>query len=412
MIMINRLINHYLLKHELKINPFMEFSLRWMKRVKIEKINWIDQLDTHQVEVLLEGDVLSKKPSAKCDNSFSVKQVYKTALYTFDDALIHPRSSNFLYGSSQDFMIDRVINADLKYCDYSTGYIRYHNQTHALIKTKSNSKINKYNENTLYIGGNGVYNYYHWLIEIAPKLLLITPEIIEKYSIKNLILDQSIKETPSLHEILTLFIDHQKLELNIIYKKNNELSLFKRLYYINHQNNFVFNSKEKLSSASYSYFSQDIINKIRNVCLQQVQISSPQISCPEKIFLARKANAIRGYNQSEILEFFEQQGFTALYLEDYSFSEQVKIFNHAKFVVGPTGAAWSNIIFSQPETQALSWLPEQISEFSVFSTLAALVQCDMRFLVAQAHDQENPHSDYSIDLSKIIELYQGMKMRC
>ena len=50
-------------------------------------------------------------------------------------------------------------------------------------------------------------------------------------------------------------------------------------------------------------------------------------------------------------------GFDAVELEKYSFRQQVSILSHCDFVVGPTGAAWTNIIFCDPRKQvkAVCW---------------------------------------------------------
>lgn len=406
----NRFVKNHLVNKDFRISLIMKFALKWFRRLEIKKIYWLDQLAGNELECLRQQHYVISKTATTINNDYHLNTVLipKTNLYLFHNALIHTRSSNFIYGPQKNLVVERIINADLHYCDYSTGYLRYHNNTHALIKRKSKIKCKRLSRNTLYIGGNGAYNYYHWLIEISPKLLLITPELIKKYNIEYLVLDQAIQDTPSIQEILNLFLNHQKLSLKIIYNKNNELSLFKNLFYINHRNNFVFNSKERLSSVHFSYFCPDLINTIRNVCLKKAKLNSSQENFPLKIFLARKPHTVRAYNQNEILEYFEQQGFSPLYLEDYSFLEQVRIFYQAKFIVGPTGAAWSNIIFSQADTQALSWLPEQISEFSVFSTLANLVQCDMKFVFAKPKDKQDTHSEYSVYLDEVIKLYKKM----
>lgn len=408
--MINRFIKNYLLKNSFYTNFAIKLMLKWFKQREIKKINWLDEIKNNKLENLYHANHgLSSPPRTNMkDVPFTKPLIPETNLYSFNNVLLQTRSNNFLYGLQQSLMIERVINADLNYCDYTTGYLRFHNNTHALIKKNPFRPYNEFQENVLYLGGNGSYNYYHWLIEIAPKLLFVTPQLLKKYNIQFLIVDKSIKEISPLQEILQLLLIEQNLKLQIIYKNHQNLYFFKNLFYINHRNNFVFNSKEILSSIHFSYFCPVLIKNLREACLKQISFDLYQKKYPDKIFLARKFGTVRSYNQDEVLEYFEELGFTALYLEDYSFLEQVVIFNQAKFIIGPTGAAWSNIIFCQPSTQALSWLPEQIAEFSVFSTLASLTQCDMRFVLAQAENQDDPHSNYSVQLDTIIELYEKM----
>ncbi|MFW1858326.1 glycosyltransferase family 61 protein [Acinetobacter defluvii] len=410
--MINRFIKNYLFEKDFQVPSTTKFVLKWFKKLEIKPIHWLDQLTNYQLETLQEQYYATSQAPIimNCKSHNAQTLIPTTYLYQFNNALIHTRSSNFLYGLQEDLMVERVLEADIQYCDYATGYLRYHNQTHALIKNKFKKKCIQYSQNTLYLGGNGAYNYYHWLIEIAPKLLLVTPQLLEKYNIEYLILDKSIETTPSLQKILDILLNVQQLKIQIIYKNHDELSLFKNLFYINHRNNFVFNSKEKLSSIHFSCFCPNLIQTLRTACLSQTASSPSRLNFPDRIFLARKAHSVRAYNQDEILNYFVQQGFSELYLEDYSFLEQIQIFNQAKFIIGPSGAAWSNIIFSQAGTQALSWLPKQISEFSAFSTLAHFVGCDMKFILTQSEDVENVHSNYSVDLNQVIELYQHMML--
>lgn len=59
-------------------------------------------------------------------------------------------------------------------------------------------------------------------------------------------------------------------------------------------------------------------------------------------------------------------GFTFVYMEDLSFCEQVSLMAQAEIIVGPTGAAWTNIIFASPGTKALCWMARDAETFPVF----------------------------------------------
>ena len=91
----------------------------------------------------------------------------------------------------------------------------------------------------------------------------------------------------------------------------------------------------------------------------------------KRYFLARHQTK-RSYNQNEMFEMFEKYGFEKLYLEDISVNEQIEALNSAEFVVGPTGAAWANLIFFKKNTQALIWMPENVKNASFYANLAEL----------------------------------------
>ena len=178
-----------------------------------------------------------------------------------------------------------------------------------------------------------------------------------------------------------------------------------KLFYINNENNIVFNSKEILSSPDFSILSKSLINEITKVILKSNICLSKDF--PKRVFLARKKNTARNYNQDEILEYFISKDFTPLYLENYDFYEQVSIFNNAEFIAGPSGAAWSNIIFCNSHCKAISWLPKHLSEFSIFSTLAKINDCDMRFIITSSDNPNDIHSSYYLDIKNIKNLYEN-----
>ncbi|EKU54480.1 PF04577 domain protein [Acinetobacter sp. WC-323] len=94
-------------------------------------------------------------------------------------------------------------------------------------------------------------------------------------------------------------------------------------------------------------------------------------------------------------------------MEDYDFNEQVAIFNNAEFIVGPSGAAWSNIIFCSSGCKAISWLPNHLAKFSIFSTLATLNDCDLKFITTSSDNPNDIHSSYYLDLEEIKKLYKN-----
>ena len=91
-------------------------------------------------------------------------------------------------------------------------------------------------------------------------------------------------------------------------------------------------------------------------------------------------------------------------MEDLSFTEQVRTVYHADFIVGPTGAAWTNLIFCKAGTKTLCWMAEEIGDFSAFSTIAHLLNVDMRYLTYKSGVKMTSDlyfHDYHIDIDLI-----------
>jgi capsular polysaccharide biosynthesis protein len=92
-----------------------------------------------------------------------------------------------------------------------------------------------------------------------------------------------------------------------------------------------------------------------------------------KIYIARSNNNNRKLvNELEIIALCVSYGFEIVYPEKFSFEEQLKLFNSAKYIIGPAGAAFSNLIFCQKGTVVINFLAEENKEASIFSNLCTL----------------------------------------
>jgi capsular polysaccharide biosynthesis protein len=92
----------------------------------------------------------------------------------------------------------------------------------------------------------------------------------------------------------------------------------------------------------------------------------------ERIFLARRPGSSRPYNQHEIQELACHLGFEVVFTEGLTFGQQVALFFHAKYIVGPTGAAFSNLIFATAGLSALRLLGVSEKYENYFSNLATV----------------------------------------
>jgi capsular polysaccharide biosynthesis protein len=405
--MMSRLIVKYILKKNFDISNILKYLCKVIKKLEIRNILWLDTLDQNIIHCFQSQTIVESFSPRSIDNQFIKSEVVLPSLnlYHFNDIVVNTCSSNLIPLSGEKIIFERVFSADLQYCNYTTGIIRHHNDHSALFKYAKNKRLI---DNALYLGGNGVFNYYHWLIEIVPKLTLITPELLKKYNIRTLILDQSVKDIASFQKTLNLFLSCNSINLNIIYETRKVDLHVKNLFYINNINNIVFNSRSKLSSLSFSCYSPNLIQKTKEIIINGIDSDSSNKDYPKKIFLARSHKSARAYNQQEIQSYLETQGFVAIYLEQLDFDEQVILFRNADFIIGPSGAAWSNIIFCQQNVKAISWLPQHLSEFSVFSTIAHIVNCDLRFIFTEADDKNDIHSNYHIDINSVMKAYIKM----
>ena len=58
-------------------------------------------------------------------------------------------------------------------------------------------------------------------------------------------------------------------------------------------------------------------------------------------------------NEEEVKKFLSSAGFENVRLSDYSFQDQVSIFNKAEIIIGLHGAGFANTVFSRPNTKII-----------------------------------------------------------
>lgn len=83
----------------------------------------------------------------------------------------------------------------------------------------------------------------------------------------------------------------------------------------------------------------------------------------DSLYAVRRPATTRDFeNESEAKIILSENGYTEIEAEKLSFLEQVAAFKSAKRVVGPMGAALTNIIFCHPGTEVLVFMPASALE--------------------------------------------------
>jgi len=121
----------------------------------------------------------------------------------------------------------------------------------------------------------------------------------------------------------------------------------------------------------------------------------PDASGPEKIFVSRKPalknRACR--NTPEVERYFESQGFTILYPEDLTLTEQATVFANARVVAGFGGSALFNVGFAK-RLEALIVLNHEAYTARNEHLYGAVLGCDVHFFWS-APDVPHPAGGWS-----------------
>lgn len=148
-------------------------------------------------------------------------------------------------------------------------------------------------------------------------------------------------------------------------------------------------------------FSPYVTSNLRECVFEKYPLTSN--SKHLKIFLSRNSCLNqRLRNSDEIEALFRNSGFIIVYPEKLSFEEQVRMFQNADLIVGPTGAAFTNVVYCRENTCVGIIVSEIIDTMYCFSNIAYLVNVNLQILgadivekgIAESQDQ------FMLDLDK------------
>lgn len=365
-----------------------------LNSMSLKSIIWLDQLDSHKIKTFcLSKQSISFAPHFIGEQQKSSPMVTPDInLYHFKNAGIMTTANAIVYNSS-NIAIGRVPSFPIKNSQYSAAFIFEHGSINAVVK--------KYQAHSLKCGiaiiGSNDTNYYHWVLEVLSKLQYIA-ELPKKYEHFPILLSEQAIKIPAIK----VYVEYLQINRPIIYLNSFFYYEVEDLLYINSPNYVVANLKRGKNSMVSNYFSNNSLCYLRDSLLIQLD-SLKNSRLQTRIFLARKG-FIRDYNQNEVSTLLTAYDFEIVYLEDFTLLEQVQIMRGAEVIIGPTGAAWTNLIFCRENTKALCWMAEEYDEFSCFSNLAVFSEVELEYLRYKTgckSTQELYYADYTVDVIKI-----------
>lgn len=191
---------------------------------------------------------------------------------------------------------------------------------------------------SLLSGGGSVNNYFHWLFDVLPRLAIVQKKI--SLSKINFILFPNISQ-PFQKETIKL-LNLKKKSLSAIKFRHLELS---KVYATNHP--YIFTKNSHKDSQKIPYWISKWLKK------KFIKFSSNKYKF-KKIFIDRREGRGRSIlNYEEIRSYLNSKGFKFIFLEEYSFKDQISIFNNAKIIIGLHGAGFANLVFCKNNTKVI-----------------------------------------------------------
>lgn len=363
------------------------------EQIELLQIEWFDE-NKNAFRKTLEPQMSGHSYGPIIRGSQNIEPVIFPAinLYYFENTRVNPTSSSVIQGKK--IIIERGPFTETQQFLFASGYhIFSQGQNRVITKRQPTQRIEK----GVFMGGNGSFNYYHWMIEILPKLEYLK-DIDEEYADFPLLVSKDVENIPTFGEALNRIAKNRP----VITLEQNTSYCVEKLAYINTPNITPFNAK-----CGYEYRICDCITRASSINFLRSKLSAAcQDITPKegkRIFLARRGDR-RNYNREEIHEEFERRGFIKVFMEEMSLQEQADLVASAEVIAGPTGAAWTNLIFCREGTKCLCWMAEESQKCSVYSNIAHIIGADLRYVTyyTGAKSSGELYSlDYNVDIRAI-----------
>jgi len=312
--------------------------------------------------------------------SLAPQQLTFPEIYTVSiaDAHVVP-ASNFIATKTHLICHDLMDPLHQKPPEELTGYFR-------LTKSRNEARImpsfqthDDLEEAAHFLDG-AAQNYAHWMTEILPRIVLFCKN--PSFANIPLLVDDNLPA--SVMESLLLAAGENRKIFIIsrgIAVKVKTLHMVSVTGYVPFE--FCDTPDQVLL---HGQFSPTALKAVRHLAAKTLEENNSPIELPRKFFVQRNSPHRVLLNQDAIKNFCIDNSFECVAPEFFSFAEQVRLFANADEIVGPTGAAFANIIFCQPSCKITILICEHPqTPYGYWINIAAAVGARVRYVLGQSN---------------------------
>lgn len=201
------------------------------------------------------------------------------------------------------------------------------------------------------------HNFYHWMIEVLPRLV-------------------SYDRCPSLQH------------LPLIVPKSASKFVAESLRLTGHQSKSVFLEDgvyrfKKLHMLSVLSSTMDVSPDALDWLNKKIVVAPSSLVRPKRIYVSRCDAKIRFISNEPLLaDVLSEFGFETIVMSKLPLADQIDVFRAAECIIGPHGAAFTNLAFSKPGAIFIEFFSK--GHFSPsFNRIAAVRKLKYGFLVGE-----------------------------
>lgn len=241
-------------------------------------------------------------------------------------------------------------------------------------------------QNIAILDSAGSHNYFHWFINILPKI-----EFFEQAGME---IDKYLIDVSKSFQIDSL------KRIGFPMDKILPVSDFKNL----RAKNIIASPIPTVSCANLS--SLDFLRDRLHIQNQNKT---------ERIFISRKKalQERRVTNEDKIMELLSSFGFKSYVLEDMTFQEQVELFSNAETIISPHGAGLTNMLFAPKGTNIVEMFNPEY-QIRCYCILANSLEHNYFYIKGEGPEESDIYYDcrgsMTIDMNKIKKLVNMLNL--
>lgn len=243
-----------------------------------------------------------------------------------------------------------------------------------------------------YIGTRAPYNWYHWIANLLPTLHVLNQSGVPNHV--PLVLPDEVRQIPQMMESLEFF----RRGRQIIWIEKHQFFQFDVLYWAEspvYDAPFSRDASYRLPLILHAEAMDGYREEVLAYCSSFN--STCRASNGEKIFLGRRPGSSRPYNGPAVEGWAAEAGFRVVFPEEMSFVNQVHMFATATHIIGPTGAALANVIFSSAALKILRLRGSTAPYENYFSNLATVSGAAIYNLECSVTDYSNGAGGFLVE---------------
>lgn len=248
-----------------------------------------------------------------------------------------------------------------------------------------------------YLGGFALDNWYHWITEGLFRAWVVDATQAANDAFPHLVPGKALA-VKSIRRTLEVLRQPEA----VVRVPDDSIVRIQKLHWIT---SFADNPGlgDPFGTPRLAAFNQGLLVRFREALMAKFLDSRQAVGdLPRRVFIDRGPTGTRQYNRDEVLQVVDRFGFTSLDPSTLPLEAQVALFQHAEAIVGPSGAAWTGILFASPKLRALYWIPKHLSGTQTWATLAAASGASVRELTyATGPDRSFIHDTYEVSVADL-----------